>query len=82
MTRVDNPLAKEALTDVESGTPALEPSNVTLERLERMDEYAKACAILLEADEPTAQSAEDCEALTPGIRPYARCHHHEVPCAT
>lgn len=32
MTRTDNPLAREALTDVESGTPALEPSNVTLEQ--------------------------------------------------
>jgi hypothetical protein len=45
-----------------------------------MDEYAKACAILLEAGEPMSQSAEDCEAYYEQLPREWREAHYQLLC--
>lgn len=46
----------------------------------KMDEYAKACAVLLEAAEPMAQSADDCEAYYEQLPREWREAHYQLLC--
>ena len=46
----------------------------------RMERYAKACAILLEANEPIAQSAEDCESYYEQLPREWREAHYQLLC--
>ncbi len=46
----------------------------------RMDHFARACAILLEAGEPMAQSAEDCEAYYEQLPRYWQEAHYQLLC--
>jgi hypothetical protein len=65
---------------INGNTPQDDLSRFPAIKYLKMDEYAKACAILLEAGEPMSQSAEDCEAYYEQLPREWREAHYQLLC--